>query len=199
MSSGKGTIPYEMINSFDSLYITPVDGDDFFKLEDFHSSIKNSVISVRDYASVKKFYTLMKRRNLGDLNTLYNFQDMTILCEIFESRASFLNEKFKFNLRKCNSAGSFSGCVQCKCLIALSTKSEHVMLFEKTLIGGFSCVNTRLAFDASILLPNKNDPSNEKIENLKIIYNLKIGCKYKKKRFVSKILKMEKVTSMEML
>ena len=34
-----------------------------------------------------------------------------------------------------------------KCLIALPTAPEHVRVFEKTLIGGFSCVNTRLAFD----------------------------------------------------
>ena len=44
MSIGKGVIPYEMINSFDSLNITRID-DDFFKIEDFHSSLKNSIIS----------------------------------------------------------------------------------------------------------------------------------------------------------
>ena len=103
-------------------------------------------------------------RNLGDLNMICNFQDTIILCEIFESRASFLNDKFKFNPRKCNSASSFSGCVQSdksKHLIALSTNSEHVLLFEKTLIGRFSGVNAPLPFDTSILFPNKNE-SNEK-------------------------------------
>ena len=100
LSSSKGTVPYEMTNSFDSLDITPVNGDNFFKLEDFHSCLRNSVISEGDYASVKKFYTLMKMRNLGNLNTLYNFQDMIILCEILKSRAGFRNEKFKFNPRK---------------------------------------------------------------------------------------------------
>ena len=33
-------------------------------------------------------------------------------------------------------------------------------LFEKTLIGGFSCVNTRLAFDKNILL---KDTDQEKV------------------------------------
>ena len=134
MSTGKGVIPYEMIISFDYLNITPTD-EDFFKIEDFHSSFKNSIISEEKYDSVKKFYMLMKMRNLGDLNMIYNFQDTIILCEIFESRAIFLNDKFKVNPRKCNSASSFSECVQSdksKFLIAAPTNSEHVLLFEKT-------------------------------------------------------------------
>ena len=44
--------------------------------------------------------------------------------------------------------------------IALPTDVEQVRAFEKTLIGGFSCVNTRLAFDTNILL---NDTDKEKI------------------------------------
>ena len=39
-----------------------------------------------------------------------------------------------------------------KCCIALPTDAEDVRLFEKTLSGGFSCVNTGLAFDTEILL-----------------------------------------------
>ena len=69
----------------------------------------------------------------------------------------YLNNLFepKFNPRKCSSASSYSGCAhrdQSKCLIALPADAEHVRVFEKTLIGGFSCVNTRLAFDTQILL-----------------------------------------------
>ena len=134
----------------------------------------------------------MKVRHLDDLNMIYNFQDTIISWKIFEWIASFVNDKFKFNPRKCNSASSFSECVQRdkrKCLIALPTNSEHVPLFEKTLIGGFSGVNTRLAFDTTILFLNENE-SNEKREDLKIIYNLKLGNEYKIKRVVSKFLKM---------
>ena len=176
MCSGKDVIQYEMMNSFNSLNITPGD-DEFFKIEEFYSSLKNFIISEEEYNSVQKNYTLMKMRNLS---------------EIFESRATFLNKKFKFNPRKCNSASSFSGCVQrdkSKCIIALPTNSEKVQLFEKTLIGGFSGVNTYLAFDTSILFPNKED-LNEKRDDLKIVYNLKINNENKKKRIVSKILKM---------
>ena len=81
---------------------------------------------------------------------------MRMLCKIFESRVQFLNNKFKFNSRKCNYVSSFSGCIQgdkCKCITALPTWTEHVELFEKTLIGGFSSVYTRLAFDSRFFFP----------------------------------------------
>ena len=98
----------------------------------------------------------MKLPNLGELNQTYNFQD-SIICEIFEQRSELLRKNFKYNPRKCNSASSFSGCVhknKSKCCIAPPTDAEHVRAFEKTLIGGFSCVNRRLAFDTNILLNN---------------------------------------------
>ena len=87
----------------------------------------------------------MKIENLGELNKLYNFQGTVILWEIFESRAIFLSKKIKFNPRKCNSKSSFSGCVQrnkSKCRIPLPTSSEIAKPFQKTLICGFSGVNT---------------------------------------------------------
>ena len=45
-----------------------------------------------------------------------------------------------------------------KLLISLPTTNEHVNVFEKTLAGGFSCVNTPLSFDNEILLPNVENP-----------------------------------------
>ena len=111
-----------------------------------------------EYENVKKFYKTLKLKNLGELNKIYNFQDTIILCEIFEQYSCRLQEIFKYNPWKCNSASSFSGCVQRyknKCCIAFPTNAKHARLFEKTLIGGFSCVNTRLAFDTEILLGDK--------------------------------------------
>ena len=60
---------------------------------------------------------------------------------------------------------------------------KYIRVFEKTLIGGLSCVNTRLAFDANILL---NDPDKEKF-----LIELNIDRKKQIKRFSSKILKMD--------
>ena len=53
-----------------------------------------------------------------------------------------------------------SGCIETeisKIIYALLTKYDHVEIFEEIVIGGFNCVNTRLAFDSQILLPNLTD------------------------------------------
>ena len=82
LSSGKGTIPYELITTFDSLSIFP--DKEFFEPHQFYSSMKDSVLSTEEYENVKKFDTILKLSNLGELNQIYNFQDTIILCEIFE-------------------------------------------------------------------------------------------------------------------
>ena len=130
----------------------------------------------------------MKLENLDELNIIYNFQYTIVLCEIFESRATYLQKMFKFNPRKCNSASSFNGCVhrdKSKCLIALPTDIEQVKLFEKTLIGGFSCVNTRLAFDSQILIPKYGR------DNSKLIYEIKTNKGKEKKKSDNKNIKNE--------
>ena len=135
-----------MITKYDSLDIVPDDGD-FFCPHQFFSSLKDNPLSEKEYEQVKKFYKTLKLKDLGELNKIYNFQDTIILCEIFEQHSCHLQEIFKCNPEKCNSASSFSGCVQrekSKCCIALPTDAEHVRLFEKTLIGGFSCMNTNI-------------------------------------------------------
>lgn len=184
LTSGKGTILYELITSFDSLSIFP--DKESFEPHQFYSSMKDSILSNEEYENVKKFYTLLKLPNLGELNQIYNFQDTTILCEIFEQRSSLYQKMFKYNPKKCNSSSSFSGCVhrnKSKCFIALPTNAEHVRAFEKTLIGGFSCVNTRLSFDTNILLKDSNKE--------KVLFDLEIDGKKETKRISSKILKID--------
>ena len=180
LCSGKGMIPYQMITDFDSLNLRP-DGD-FFKGESFYSTLKEKNISEEEYEKVKNFFTILRLKTLGDLNKIYNFQDTTILCEIFEQRANLLQKLFKYNPRKCNSATGFSGCVQrlkSKCCIALPVDAEIIRVFEQTLIGGYSCVNTRMAFDTEIFLKDA--------ENQKVIFKTQNN---QLKRFSSKIIKM---------
>ena len=91
------------------------------------------------------------------MNDLYSTQDVILLREIIENRFQLMHDKYSFNPRKCNSASSLSGSIErdlSKVIIALPTTNEIVDVFEQTLTGGFSCVNTRLAFDTEILLPN---------------------------------------------
>ena len=125
---------------------------------------------------------------------------MILLTEIIESRFKATQNTYGFNPRKCNSASSMSGCIEremSKIILALPRKYEHVEIFEETVIGGFSWVNTRLAFDSLILLPNltdkinlKNDPINKNF-NYKVVYNLKINNEKTKKRVITKILKLD--------
>ena len=73
-----------------------------------------------------------------------------------------------------------SGCIEhemSKVIITLPTKIKHVEIFEQTVIGGFSCVNNRLAFATQLLLPNFLDSAEMTVKkdfNYKIAYNLKI-------------------------
>ena len=82
-----------------------------------------------------------------------------------------------------------------KTIISLPTNNEHVELFEATLTGGFSCVNTRLSLDTEILLSNVENPDkdNWKHYSYKVSYNLKLDGeeKYSTKRVISKILKLD--------
>ena len=113
------------------------------------------------------------------------------LSEIIESRFQAMQNTYGFNSRKCNSASSISGCIEremSKIILALWTKYDHVEIFEETVIGGFSCVNTRLAFDSQILLPRltdkidlKNNPLNKDF-NYKVVYNLKMDNEKTKKK-----------------
>ena len=101
------------------------------------------------------------------MNDLYNAQDVILFCEIIENRFQLMQEENGFNPRKCNSASTLSDCIEremSKVIIALPTSSKVVDVFEKTLTGGFSCINIRLAFDIEILLPNlENQHSNDDV------------------------------------
>ena len=133
-----------------------------------------------------KFFEILCLKELTYLNGIYNFQGTTILCEIFENRAKEMTKKFLYNLLKCTSASSLSSCIH-----RYLSQAEIVGLFKQTLIGGFSCVNTRLSFNSKILLP-KNSQYHPK-KNLKLIYEIKNETKniFEDKRVVTKILKMD--------
>ena len=75
----------------------------------------------------------------------------------------------------------------------ITYKNEHYEIFEQTVIGGFSSVNTRLGFDSEILLPNLIKPNVDKRKNLnyKVVYNLTLNGKKEKKRIFTKILKLD--------
>ena len=110
-----------------------------------------------DYKCSLFLYRTLKMLILRDMNDLCNVQDVSLLCEIAENRFQFMHDQYSFNPRKCNSASTLSGCIEreiSRIIIALPTFNEAVNIFEQTIAGGFSSVNTRLTFDTEILLPN---------------------------------------------
>ena len=70
MTSGKGIIPYELVVDMKSLLLTP-DDEQFWNKTEFFSQLK---------LQAKFLYKTLKMRNLGDLNDLYNTQDVILLC-----------------------------------------------------------------------------------------------------------------------
>ena len=175
----------------------------FWEKTDFFSDLKQSAVSDENYEHSKYLYHTLKMRNLGDMNDLYNAQDVILLCEIIKSRFQMMNDKYGFNPRKCNSASSMSSCIEIemsRVILALPTKLDHVEIFQQAVTGGFSSVNTRVAFDTQILLPNLDDKTN--VENnplnkdfhCKVAYNLAVFQtvkKAEKKGVVTKILKFD--------
>ena len=72
---------------------------------------------------------------------------------IIENRFQEMQNETGYNPRKINSASKLSSCIhreQSKCILALPTNNCHVDIFQNTLSGGFSCVNTHLSFDTEL-------------------------------------------------
>ena len=156
VTSGKGIMPYELIVGMKSLLLTP-DDEQFWNKTEFFSELKLQAVDEESYENSKFLYKTLKMRNLGDLNDLYNTQDVILLGEILESTFQAMQNTYGFNPRKYNSASTMSGCIKremSKVIITLPTKIKHVEIFEQTVISGFSCVNNRLAFNTQILLSN---------------------------------------------
>ena len=151
VTSGKGIISYELIVDMQSLLLTR-DNEQFWNKTDFFSDLKLQAIDDESYENSKFLYKTLKMRNLGDLNDLYNTQDVMLLCEILESSFQAMQNTCGFNPRKCNSASTMSGCIEpemSKVIITLLTKIKHVEIFKQTVISGFSCVNNSLALTLS--------------------------------------------------
>ena len=83
MSEGKGVIPYEISIDLQSFFITSE--NDFWEKTEFYSDLKQSAVNDDDYENSKYLYHTLKIRHLGDLNDLYNVQDVILLSEIIEN------------------------------------------------------------------------------------------------------------------
>ena len=84
ISEGKGIIPYEIIVDMESFFIKP--DSEFWEKTELFSELKQSAANDEDCENSKYLYQTLKMRKLGDLNGLYNSQDVILLTEIIESR-----------------------------------------------------------------------------------------------------------------
>ena len=136
ITGSKVIIPYELIVDMKSFLLTP-DGGQLCNKTEFFSELKLQAVDDESYENSKFLYKTLKLRNLGDLNDLYNTQDVILLCEILESRFQAMQNTYGFNPRKCNSASTMSSCIEremSKVIITLPTKIKHVEIFEQTVI-----------------------------------------------------------------
>ena len=204
MVSGKGIIPYEKVETINSLSTKPENGV-FFTRDEFFSSLKGESVDEISCQNAKTLFLTLKMRDLSDLNDLYNVQDVIILLEVIENRFQKIMEMTDYNPRIINNSTSkLSGCIQrgkSKCILALPTDKIQMEIFEKTVCGGYSSVNNRLSFDAELLMPNVNktdydkneSPKPFKRDDLKLGYMLKLNdySSYKRKRVITKIIKFD--------
>ena len=113
-----------------SFFIKP--DHEFWEQSEFFRELKQIAINDEDCENSKYLYQTLKMRILGDLNDLYNTQDVILLTEIIESRFQAMQNTYGFNPRKRNSASSMSGCIErqmSKIILALPKKYEHVEIF----------------------------------------------------------------------
>ena len=73
---------------------------EFWGKSEFFSELKQSATNDEDYENSKYLYQTLKMRNLGDLNDLYNTQDVILLAEIIESRFQAMQNTYGFNPKK---------------------------------------------------------------------------------------------------
>lgn len=85
LSSRKGIVPYKKIKSYESLNIKPT--KKFLDKINFCSSFKIKIVGNKEYEEVEKLFSLLKMRDTGNLNDLYNFQDTIIFMSNFQDKS----------------------------------------------------------------------------------------------------------------
>ena len=83
----------------------------FSEKTEFFRELKQRAIKDSDYENSFYLYKTLKMKSLGDMNDLYNAQDIVLLAKIIENRFQFIHKRYGFNPRRCNSASTLSSCI----------------------------------------------------------------------------------------
>ena len=75
-----------------SMFLTP-ENDAFFEKSEFYSNLKQKAVSDSDYESYFVLYRTLEIQNVGDMNDLYNAQDVILLCETAENKFQFMHDQ----------------------------------------------------------------------------------------------------------
>lgn len=78
-------MPFKKIKSYESLNIKPT--KKFLDKINFFSSFKIKIVGNKEYEEVEKLFSLLKMRDTGNLNDLYNFQDTIIFMSNFQDKS----------------------------------------------------------------------------------------------------------------
>ena len=104
----------------------------FLKNMIFFSELKNKSALNEEYEDAKILFKKLKRRNLNNINDLYNAQNVILLRETFKNRAQIMQVIYVFIHRRRSLAGSLSGCIErkkSKVIITLLTNGEVIECF----------------------------------------------------------------------
>ena len=174
------------------------------------------VFHARPYGRFKEIKSSLRRKKLHRTNqgsnffggSLSNRDNVGAPIQFRISCAEIMYQMYGFISRWCSSASSLRGCIErnnTNIITAQPANRDIIELFlKKTLIEGFSSVNTGVAFDTEILLPSLSSKDNSQLnvdESFQIQKrtDLKVGDRlqsrndssYNAYQEIRKILKMD--------
>ncbi|MEL7079369.1 MAG: hypothetical protein AAGM46_26060, partial [Cyanobacteria bacterium J06582_2] len=147
---GKGSYPYEYMDSFDKFEIPQLPPKD-----QFNSKLNNQSITDEKYQQCVHLWEKFNMRNMGDFHDLYLRQDILLLTDVFENFRNLSCEYYKLDPCHYFSApGLFwdSMLKKTKVKLQLFTDEEQLSFIEGSIRGGISTITTRHATANNVYL-----------------------------------------------
>ena len=169
----KGAIPYDMFKTG-----SEVNYEYFPSKLSFISSLKQSEVDDVVYGRMKRLWSLLSLKNIGELLALYNYCDVIILTCLAQNRFNALRKKGGDNDPKnYSSTCSFTGAVMLrnsKIVLKPAPDLKSLEAFEKVIVGGYTSTPIRISFNSTLFgedglilsLPNENNILSSKKKSI---------------------------------